>query len=184
VKVIQTALPDVLLVEPQLFSDARGFFFESYHAARYAEAGLPDQFVQDNHARSLYGTLRGLHYQLRTPQGKLVRAIMGSIFDVAVDIRRGSPTFGCWVSAVLSAENKRQLYVPPGFAHGYYATDAIAEVEYKCTEFYRAEDRHGIRWDDPTLAIAWPGMDPILSDNDKAFGFLSSDRSDLPEYKP
>ncbi len=181
-KVLRTELPDVLIVEPRVFSDARGFFFESYHAARYAEAGLPDRFVQDNHARSVRGTLRGLHYQLRTPQGKLVRATLGSIFDVAADIRRGSPTFGRWVGTVLSAENKRQLYVPPGFAHGYYATDAVAEVEYKCTDFYRPEDERGIRWDDPTLAIAWPGRDPILSDKDKAFGFLSAGRNDLPEY--
>ncbi len=182
-KVLPTELPEVLIVEPTVFRDARGFFFESYHAARYAEAGLPDRFVQDNHARSVRGTLRGLHYQLRTPQGKLVRATVGAIFDVAVDIRRGSPTFGRWVGTVLSAENKRQVYVPPGFAHGYYVTDAVAEVEYKCTDFYRPEDERGIRWDDPALAIAWPGRNPILSARDKAYGFLSPDRSDLPEYR-
>lgn len=182
-QLLPTELPGVLIVEPTVFSDARGFFFESYHAARYAAAGLPDRFVQDNHARSVRGTLRGLHYQLRTPQGKLVRATLGSTFDVAADIRRGSPTFGRWVGTVLSAENKRQLYVPPGFAHGYYVTDAVAEVEYKCTDFYRPEDERGIRWDDPTLAIAWPGRNPILSAKDEAYGFLSPDRSDLPEYR-
>jgi len=181
--VLQTEIPEVLIIEPHVLADARGFFFESYHAARYAEAGLPDRFVQDNHARSLRGTLRGLHYQLRRPQGKLVRVTIGAIFDVAADIRRGSPTFGRWVGTVLSAENKRQLYVPPGFAHGYYATDDVAEVEYKCTEFYRPEDERGIPWNDPTLAITWPGQDPILSDKDKAFGFLSVDRNDLPEYR-
>lgn len=182
--VLATELPGVVIVEPRVFPDARGFFFESFHAERYAAAGLPDRFVQDNHARSVLGTLRGLHYQLQKPQGKLVRATVGSIFDVAADIRRGSPTFGRWVGTVLSADNKRQMYVPPGFAHGYYVTDAIAEVEYKCTDFYRPEDERGIRWDDPTLAITWPGREPILSAKDRAYGFLDARGSDLPAYGP
>ena len=127
-KVLPTALPGVVIVEPRVFEDQRGFLFESYHAARYAAAGLPERFVQDNHSRSLPGTLRGLHYQLRQPQGKLIRVVAGSVFDVAVDIRRGSPTFGRWVGVELSAANKRQLYIPPGFAHGYCVPTAATEV--------------------------------------------------------
>ena len=182
--VLATELPGVMIIEPRVFSDARGSFFESYHAQRYAAAGLPDRFVQDNHARSVQGTLRGVHYQLRMPQGKLVRAILGSIFDVAVDIRKGSPTFGRWVGTVLSADNKRQMYVPPGFGHGYYVIDTVAEVEYKCTDFYQPEDERGIRWDDPTLAITWPGREPILSTRDQALGFLDAQGRELPAYRP
>ena len=181
--VLATELPGVVIIEPRVFPDARGFLFESYHAQRYAAAGLPDRFVQDNHARSVQSTLRGLHYQLRMPQGKLVRAIVGSIFDVAADIRKGSPTFGRWVGTVLSADNKRQIYVPPGFGHGYYVIGGVAEVEYKCTDFYRPEDERGIRWDDPTLAITWPGREPILSAKDRAYGFLAHG-SELPTYGP
>lgn len=164
-----------------MFEDARGFFFESYHAERYAAAGLP-RFVQDNHARSLPGTLRGLHYQLHHAQGKLVRVLRGSIFDVAVDIRRGSPTFGRWVGATLSADNKRQLYVPAGYAHGYCVPDETSEVEYKCTDFYAPDDEHGVAWNDPTIAITWPVQDPLLSERDRAYRPLSVDRTDLPEY--
>ncbi len=180
--VIPTKLEGVLIVEPRLFPDARGFFFESYHADRYAAAGLPSRFVQDNHSCSVPGTLRGLHYQLRGAQGKLIRVLRGSIFDVAVDIRTGSPTFGHWVGVALSAENKRQLYVPPGYAHGFCVPEVVSEVEYKCTEFYAPEDEHGIVWNDPTIGIAWPVESPLLSDKDRAYQPLSLDRHDLPEY--
>jgi dTDP-4-dehydrorhamnose 3,5-epimerase len=181
--VVTTDLEGVVIIEPRIFSDARGSFFESYHAERYAAAGLPPRFVQDNHSCSTPGTLRGLHYQLRRPQGKLLRAVRGSIFDVAVDIRRGSPTFGRWVGVTLSAENKRQLYVPPGYAHGYCVPEETSEVEYKCTDFYAPEDEHGIAWNDPTVAIAWPLTNPILSERDRAYQPLSAGRDDLPEYR-
>ena len=181
VKVVPTALPGAVIMEPRVFEDKRGVFFESYHATRYAEAGLPERFVQDNHSRSLPGTLRGLHYQLHHPQGKLIRVIVGSVFDVAVDIRRGSPTFARWVGVELSAANKRQLYIPPGFAHGYCVPAAESEVEYKCTDYYAPEDERGIAWNDPTIAIAWPlASPPLLSDKDKAFPRL--DYADLPVY--
>jgi dTDP-4-dehydrorhamnose 3,5-epimerase len=178
--VMPTALPGVVIVEPRVFNDRRGFFFESYHARRYADAGLPERFVQDDHARSVTGTLRGLHYQLRHSQGKLIRVLRGMIWDVAVDIRRGSPTFGRWVGAELSAENKRQLYVPPGFAHGYCVPGEESEVEYKCTDFYAPDDERGIIWDDPTLAIAWPVTQPFLGERDCAFPPLAA--AELPDY--
>jgi len=186
VKVAPTALPGVVIIEPQVFEDKRGFVFESFHAARYAAAGLPERFVQDNHARSQPGTLRGLHYQLRQPQGKLIRVIAGAVFDVAVDIRRGSPTFARWVGVELSAANKRQLYIPPGFAHGYCVPPfppEASEVEYKCTEYYAPDDERGLAWNDPTIAIAWPVTTPLISDKDKAFPRLTRDSADLPMYQ-
>jgi len=179
--VAPTDLPGVIVLEPRVFEDPRGFFFESYHAERYARAGLPEHFVQDNHSRSIPGALRGLHYQLRHPQGKLVRVLRGAIWDVAVDIRRGSPTFGRWVGVELSADNKRQLYVPPGFAHGFCVPTEESEVEYKCTAFYVSEDERGIAWNDPALGIAWPITTPLLSDKDRAFPRLAM--ADLPEYR-
>jgi len=179
--VVATALDGVVIIEPRVFGDARGFFFESYHADRYAAAGLPARFVQDNHSCSAPGTLRGLHYQLRRAQGKLVRVLRGSIVDVAVDIRRASPAFGRWVGVTLSAENKRQLYVPPGYAHGFCVPDEPSEVEYKCTDFYAPEDEHGVAWNDPAIAIAWPVTNPVLSERDRAYQPLSRDRTDLPE---
>jgi len=179
---VATELPGVLIIEPRVFTDARGFFLESYHAQRYAEAGLPEVFVQDNHSRSVKGTLRGLHYQLRRPQGKLLRATRGAIFDVAVDIRRGSPTFGRWVGVELSEDNKRQLFVPAGFAHGFCVTSEVAEVEYKCTDFYIPEDERGIIWSDPSIGIRWPVREPILSTKDRAYDRLTADRDDLPSY--
>jgi len=183
VTVIPTALPGVVVIQPRVFPDERGFFFESYHAERYTEAGLPTQFVQDNHSSSLPGTIRGLHYQLLRPQGKLVRVIRGLVFDVAVDIRRGSPTFGRWVGVELSADNKRQLYIPPGFAHGFCVPQEPSEVEYKCTDFYRADDQRGVRWDDATIAIPWPAREPIVSEKDLTYAFLAEDRDDLPLYE-
>jgi dTDP-4-dehydrorhamnose 3,5-epimerase len=184
VNVVPTELAGVVIIEPRVFSDARGFFFESYHAARYAEAGIPTTFVQDNHSSSVKGTIRGLHYQLRHPQAKLVRVIRGAVLDVAVDIRRGSPTFGRWVGVELSAENKRQLYIPAGFGHGFCATSDVAEVEYKCSDVYVADDQHGVLWNDATIGIRWPVREPILSDGDRAYRPLTRDRDDLPAYGP
>lgn len=166
-KIERTALDGVLIIEPTVFQDERGFFLETYHAKRYAEAGLDVTFVQDNHSRSRHGTLRGLHYQARNPQGKLVRVIEGSVLDVAVDIRPDSATFGRHVAAELTDANFRQIYVPPGFAHGFCVTSEVAQVEYKCTAYYDAHDERGIAWDDPVLAISWPLTDPILSERDR-----------------
>ncbi len=165
-----TKIPAVILVTPRLFGDARGFFMETFHAKRFAEAGLPTDFVQDNHSGSVRGTLRGLHYQIRQAQGKLVRVGAGEIFDVAVDLRRGSPTFGQWAGEVLSADNRKQLWVPPGFAHGFYVLSEWAEVLYKTTDFYTPEWERTLLWNDPQIAIAWPlaaGRSPILSQKDQ-----------------
>lgn len=172
-KFVETSLPGVLVVEPKVFGDDRGFFMEIYHAAKFAEAGIADPFVQDNHSRSSRGVLRGLHFQEPNPQGKLVRAIGGVIFDVAVDIRRGSPTFGKWVGVELSAENKRQLWVPPGFAHGFCVTSETADVVYKCTSLYAPESDRGIRWNDPAIGIEWPPITPLLSPKDEAAPLLA-----------
>jgi dTDP-4-dehydrorhamnose 3,5-epimerase len=166
-RVVETTLAGVLVVEPRVFQDARGFFLETYHAQRYAAAGLDVTFVQDNHSRSRRGTLRGLHFQVAQPQGKLVRVIEGTIWDVAVDIRPDSPTFGQHVGVELSAENFRQIYVPPGFAHGFCVTTEVAQVEYKCTAYYDPADERGIAWNDPRLAIPWPVADPVLSARDQ-----------------
>lgn len=181
-KTTPTDLPGVIIIEPRVFSDARGFFFESYHAEKYAQAGLPGVFVQDNHSSSVKGTIRGLHYQLRRPQGKLFRVLRGTVFDVAVDIRRGSPTFGRWTGVELSAENKRQLFIPAGFGHGFCVTSDGAEVEYKCTDVYVADDQHGVIWNDATIGIRWPVTSPVLSDQDKAFLPLTASRDDLPVF--
>jgi len=167
VNIHPTILAGVLVIDPQVFRDERGFFLETYHARRYAEAGLDVAFVQDNHSRSRQGTLRGLHFQLQHPQGKLVRVIEGTIWDVAVDIRPDSPTFGQHVGVELSADNFRQIYVPPGYAHGFCVTSEVAQVEYKCTAFYDAADERGIAWDDPALAIPWPVTAPLLSARDQ-----------------
>ncbi|MEO8227728.1 MAG: dTDP-4-dehydrorhamnose 3,5-epimerase [Gemmatimonadota bacterium] len=170
-KVEPTSLPGVLLVEPTVIADERGFFMESWHRAKFAAAGLAADFVQDNHSSSRRGVLRGLHYQRKRPQGKLVRVVSGEIVDVAVDLRRSSPTFGRSVIVALSAATKRQLWIPAGFAHGFYVTSDTAELVYKCTEFYDGTDERTIRWDDPDLAIAWPiesGVAPIVSEKDRA----------------
>lgn len=170
-KVTRTAIPDVLLIEPKVFGDTRGFFFESFNERAFAEAtGVTSHFVQDNHSKSARGVLRGLHYQIQQPQGKLVRVVVGEVFDVAVDLRRSSPTFGQWVGAVLSAENKAQFWVPPGFAHGFVVTSPTAEFLYKTTDYYAPEHEQSIAWNDPFLAITWPdlGVPPQVSAKDAA----------------
>ncbi len=181
--VIETALPGVLIIEPRVFGDERGFFLETYSAERYKAAGIPLDFVQDNHSRSSKGVLRGLHYQLNHPQGKLVRVVSGIVFDVAVDIRVGSPTFGkaAWVE--LSADNKRQFYVPPGFAHGFVVTSDTADFEYKCTDYYHPEDEGAVLWSDSALDIPWPIDTPQLSAKDAAAKCLADIAPDqLPRY--
>lgn len=169
-KVIASDLPEVLILEPRVFGDERGFFYESFNARAFAEAtGLNRTFVQDNHSRSLRGVLRGLHYQLQQAQGKLVRVVAGEVFDVSVDLRRSSPTFGKWVGVHLSAENKRQLWLPEGFAHGFLVLSEYAEVVYKTTDYYAPAYERCIRWDDPSLAIDWPlESAPQLSAKDQA----------------
>ena len=173
--VIETALPGVMLIEPKVFGDDRGFFLESWNAAAFAAAGLDLTFVQDNHSRSARGVLRGLHYQLGTPQGKLVRVTSGAVFDVAVDIRRSSPHFGHWVGYELSDANKRMLYVPPGFAHGFLVLSDTADFLYKCTTLYNPPTDRGIRFDDPAIGIAWPdvGVAPMLSGKDAVAPLLA-----------
>jgi dTDP-4-dehydrorhamnose 3,5-epimerase len=168
-KITALAIPDVLLFEPTVFGDERGYFLETFRESHFKDRGIDLSFVQDNQSMSGQGILRGLHYQLKFPQGKLVRALSGEIFDVAVDIRKSSPTFGQWVGATLSADNKNQLWVPPGFAHGFYVTSETAEISYKCTEYYHPEDDHSLLWNDPALNIAWPlvGPEPQLSDKDR-----------------
>ena len=182
-RVSSTDLPEVLLIEPDVFSDARGFFFESFSAKRFAEAtGLSVDFVQDNHSKSSRGVLRGLHYQLGKPQGKLVRVFEGAVFDVTVDIRQGSPSFGQWVGVELTAENKKQLWVPPDFAHGFVVTSDAAQVLYKVTDFYSPEHERSIIWSDETIAIHWLdlGVDPILSSKDADAQNLSF--AELPSF--
>lgn len=177
-QITQLAIPDVLRIEPRVFGDDRGFFYESFHQARFEEAvGRKVDFVQDNHSKSARNVLRGLHYQLRQSQGKLVRVVAGSVFDVAVDLRRSSPTFGRWVGEILSAENTRQLWVPEGFAHGFLVLSESAEFVYKTTDYYAPEHERAIAWDDPTLAIDWPLREaPLVSGkDDKGSPFLSAE---------
>lgn len=167
---VRTAIPDVVLIKPKVFDDARGFFMETWEARKFSDAGYPLNFVQDNHSRSGKDTLRGLHYQIRQPQGKLVRVVVGEVFDVAVDLRRSSPSFGKWVGVMLSAENKQQLWVPPGFAHGFFVTSEIAEFTYKCTDFYAPQYERTLLWNDPDVGVQWPlstSAVPRLSDKDK-----------------
>ena len=183
-KVIETRLPGVLIIEPKVFGDERGFFQETYHEQRYQEMGIKERFVQDNHSRSGKGVLRGLHYQLKHPQGKLVRVTHGEVYDVAVDIRQGSPTFGQWHGTILSDENHRQYYVPPGFAHGFLVLSESADFFYKCTDYYYPEDEGAVAWNDPTLAIEWPLTEVSLSKKDSAAPCLADIPTDqLPEYK-
>jgi len=181
-KFTPTEIPEVILIEPDVYRDPRGFFLETFHAEKYREGGINVVFVQDNHSCSVKNTLRGLHAQLDRPQAKLLRVIAGEIFDVAVDIRRGSPTFGQWVGISLSAENHRQLYVPVGFAHGFCVTSERAEVEYKCTDFYHPAGEITVRWDDPRIGIEWPIEEsPILSDKDRSARTLEEVMERLPE---
>ncbi len=167
-RVIKTEIPDVLILEPKVFGDERGFFLESYNKKSIEDAGIRHEFVQDNHSRSTRGVLRGLHYQIKQPQGKLVRVTVGEVFDVAVDLRKSSPTFGRWVGFELSAENKRMAWIPPGFAHGFLVLSDVAEFLYKVTDYYAPEYEQSIVWNDPDIAIAWPGnVSPVLSVKDR-----------------
>ena len=168
-KIIPKAISEVLVLEPSVYGDERGYFMETFRASIFQKSGREFTFVQDNQSRSKKGTLRGLHYQLHYPQGKLVRVSSGEVFDVAVDIRRSSPTFGSWIGETLSSENKKQLWVPPGFAHGFLVLSHTAELLYKCTDYYNPGDEHCLLWSDPELNISWPSLDiaPILSEKDK-----------------
>jgi dTDP-4-dehydrorhamnose 3,5-epimerase len=181
VKVTPTNIPDVKIVEPRVFGDERGFFYESWNARALAEAGIDAAFVQDNHSRSRRGVLRGLHYQIEHAQGKLVRVVIGEVFDVAVDIRVGSPTFGRWAAYVLSEANGRQLYIPPGFAHAYQTVSDVSVVVYKCSDFYSPDDERTVRWSDPSIAIDWPIPDAVVSPRDASAPLL---RDMLSEWLP
>lgn len=175
-KFTATSIPDVILVEPQVLGDQRGFFIETYQANKYAQAGITAEFVQDNHSGSRQGVLRGLHYQIRYPQGKLLRVISGKIFDVAVDLRRYSPTFGQWVGTILSAQNHLQMWVPPGFAHGFYVISEWAELIYKVTDRYAPQWERTLRWNDPQVNIEWPlvgNAAPLLSEKDEQGKYLT-----------
>jgi dTDP-4-dehydrorhamnose 3,5-epimerase len=182
-KVVETELPGVLIVEPDRFGDARGFFQEIWHEGRYEEAGMPGSFVQDNLSLSAHGVLRGLHFQNPNGQGKLVYVLQGEAFDVAVDVRVGSPTFGKWAGVMLSGDSGRQFYIPPGFAHGFCVTGETALFAYKCTDFYNPKTEGAIRWDDPAIGIDWPVSDPTVSDKDAIAPLLADiDSAKLPVY--
>jgi dTDP-4-dehydrorhamnose 3,5-epimerase len=181
-KFLATPLDGVILVEPDVHGDTRGYFLETWHARRYAEGGIAVDFVQDNASRSVRGTLRGLHYQEPDAQGKLVRVAVGAVFDVAVDVRRGSPGFGRWYGVELSSENHRQLWVPPGFAHGFCVLSEYADFVYKCTAYYSPTSERALRWDDPDIGIEWPIRDPILSAKDRAAPRLR-DAAVLPVHR-
>lgn len=180
-KVVPTELPEVLIVEPRVHGDSRGFFYESFQAGRYADAGIPGPFVQDNLSRSVRGTLRGLHFQEPRSQGKLVQVLRGTVWDVAVDVRRGSPRFGRWVAVELSETTPRQLWIPPGFAHGFCVLSESADFFYKCTDLYAPECDHTIAWNDPAIGIAWPVKDPLLSAKDRVAPRLA-EAPVLPAY--
>jgi dTDP-4-dehydrorhamnose 3,5-epimerase len=183
-KVTPTPIPGVLVVEPRVFHDPRGYFLETFHREKFRQAGLPERFVQDNHSYSEgRGILRGMHAQLRHPQGKLVRAVTGEVFDVAVDLRPDSPAFGTWHGELLSGDNRRQLYVPPGCAHGFLMMSDSAHFEYKCTDLYDRDDEIGLAWDDPQVAIRWPGVTPHLNDRDRTWPRLAELLPRLEPYR-
>ena len=182
-KFVPAELAGVIVVEPDVHRDSRGYFLETYNAKKYMAGGIEGPFVQDNHSRSMAGSLRGLHLQLRRPQGKLIRVIEGEIYDVAVDVRRGSPSFGRWVGVRLSGDNFKQCYVPPGFAHGFAVVSPIAQVEYKCTDLYDPADEIGIAWNDPALAISWPVGQPFLSERDRRNPILAEVMDELPDWR-
>jgi dTDP-4-dehydrorhamnose 3,5-epimerase len=182
-RVSTTDLPGVLIIEPTVHQDPRGFFLETYHAERYAAHGIHGPFVQDNHSRSVRNTVRGLHLQVARPQGKLVRVVAGEVFDVAVDVRVGSPTFGRWVATRLSAESFKQFFIPAGFAHGFCVLSEVAEIEYKCTDLYAPAAEIGVRWDDPALGIPWPVDEPLLSDRDRRHRRLDELTNVLPRFE-
>jgi dTDP-4-dehydrorhamnose 3,5-epimerase len=184
VRFVATELAGVLIVEPDVHRDGRGYFLETYHADKYRAGGINGPFVQENHSQSIGGTLRGLHLQSRHPQGKLIRVIEGEVYDVAVDVRRGSPSFGRWIGMTLSADNFKQCFVPPGFAHGFCVISPVAQIEYKCTDLYDPGGEIGIAWDDPALAIAWPIARPVLSERDKSNPTLSDVHETLPIWGP
>ena len=178
----QTPLPGVLVLEPRVFRDERGFFLETFSTRESRGSGVPEVFVQDNHSRSSRGVLRGLHYQLNSPQGKLVHVARGAVFDVAVDIRTGSPHFGEWFGIELNDDNLKSLWVPPGFAHGFCVLSDFADVTYKCTDLYDGKDDRGIVWNDPRISIRWPTETPIVSQKDAGYEGLSESRADLPRF--
>lgn len=184
-KITPTTLTDVLIIEPKVFEDSRGYFMETYHRNRYQKQGIGRPFVQDNLSYSVKGTIRGLHYQGRCPQAKLVQVIAGEIFDVAIDIRKGSPTFGQWAGIYLSDRNKRQVFIPEGFAHGFCVISDAALFSYKCSDFYNADDELGILWSDSDIAVDWPVAEPIISEKDKHLPRLSDISDDLlPTINP
>ncbi len=184
-QIIPTSLPGVLLIQPRVFQDPRGFFMETYRQNVLSEAGIQESFVQDNHSHSSRGVLRGLHYQLRNPQAKLCRVVQGEVFDIAVDIRLGSPNFGKWVGAVLSGENHAALYIPKGFAHGFVVRSETADFLYKCSDYFDAGDDRGVLWNDPDIGIDWATPSPILSDKDQRYLPLSKvAHEDLPRFQP
>ena len=181
--VLSTKISEVKIVEPKRFGDSRGYFFESYNEQRYFDFGITSRFVQDNCSFSCAGTVRGLHFQLNHPQAKLVQVLKGEVFDVAVDIRVGSPTFGQWVGEFLSVENGKQLYIPEGFAHGFCVVSKEALFSYKCSDYYHPEDEGGVLWSDSSIGITWPDVEPVLSDKDQRYDFLHNlSREMLPKY--
>lgn len=182
-RVLSVEIPGILVIEPDVFRDSRGYFLETYHHAKYFQAGIGESFVQDNRSRSIKNVIRGLHAQRQQTQGKLIHVIEGEVFDVAVDVRRGSPTFGRWFGIRLSEENFKQVFVPPGFVHGFAVLSSVAQVEYKCTDFYRPGEEITIRWNDPEIGIDWPVKEPILSEKDKSAPLLSEIMDLLPILK-